>query len=69
MLSERWCTASESGSCVEVAWRGGCVLVRNTKDRKGAVLAFTPVEWQAFLEGVERRLFDLPELQAEPPRV
>ena len=46
-----WRTSSYSGSnggqCVEVA-ASGRILVRDTKDRAGAVLAFTPDAWRAF---------------------
>jgi hypothetical protein len=39
-------------SCVEVAWRDGEVLVRDSKDPGGPVLRFTGVEWAAFVAGV-----------------
>ena len=46
-----WRTSSYSGSnggqCVEVA-ACGRVLVRDSKDRAGAVLAFAPEAWRAF---------------------
>jgi len=46
-----WRTSSYSGGnggqCVEVAVSGR-VLVRDTNDRAGAVLAFTADAWQAF---------------------
>lgn len=40
-----------NGNCAEVATRrdGGGVLVRDTQDRGGTVLAFTPGAWRAFL--------------------
>ena len=49
-----WTKSSFSGTanCVEVAVAGDSVLLRDTKDRAGAVLAFTTAEWQAFLLGV-----------------
>jgi hypothetical protein len=34
------------------------VLVRDSKDADGAVLAFTQVEWQEFVAGVRRGQFD-----------
>lgn len=42
------------GNCVEVAFLGdGHVAVRDTKDNGiGPVLAFTPGEWDAFVNGV-----------------
>ncbi|MEV0236791.1 DUF397 domain-containing protein [Nonomuraea sp. NPDC050786] len=62
MLGRDWVTASESGGCVEVR-RGedGGVRVRNSRDRGGPVLDFTPGEWEDFVRGVNRRTFDLPE--------
>jgi hypothetical protein len=39
-------------SCLEVAWSGGDVLVRDSKDPGGPVLRFSRLEWQAFLDGV-----------------
>jgi hypothetical protein len=38
-------THSASGNCVEVAVDGG-VLVRDTKDRQGPMLAFRPEAWR-----------------------
>ena len=58
----KWRKASYSsnggGECVEVgeAWRG--VLVRDTKDRAGAVLRFSPDEWRWFVDRVKRSLAD-----------
>ena len=48
-----------NGNCVEVSeLPGGAVAVRNSRDREGAVLRFTPDEWQAFLGGVRNGEFD-----------
>jgi Domain of unknown function (DUF397) len=48
-----------NGNCVEVAaLPGGGIGVRNSRDRGGAVLAFTPDEWHAFLGGVRNGEFD-----------
>jgi hypothetical protein len=48
----RWRTSSYSGTngeCVEVAADSGSrVLVRDTKDREGPVLAFQPGTWRRF---------------------
>jgi Domain of unknown function (DUF397) len=42
-----------NGDCVEVAGRtGGPVSVRDSKNPSGAVLAFDPVQWHAFVGGV-----------------
>jgi hypothetical protein len=46
---------------VEVAFiDDGRVAVRDSKNRQGPVLMFTPVEWQAFLGGVREGELDLP---------
>jgi Domain of unknown function (DUF397) len=48
-----------NGNCVEVAsLPDGGIGVRNSRDREGAVLAFTPDEWHAFLGGVRNGEFD-----------
>jgi uncharacterized protein DUF397 len=44
---------SNGGACVEVADNlPGIVAVRDSKDRSGAVLTFTPAQWGAFTAGV-----------------
>ncbi len=35
------------------------VAVRDSKDRQGPVLTFTPAEWRAFVVGVRSGEFDL----------
>ena len=51
--------SSPSGdNCVEVAFAGDAVAVRDTKDRQGAMLLFTGEEWKAFIEGVKTGEFD-----------
>ncbi|GAB3151381.1 DUF397 domain-containing protein [Micromonospora sonneratiae] len=50
-----WRKSSKSngnqGACVEVADNlPGTILVRDTKDRDGGTLAFTPEAWQAFVD-------------------
>jgi hypothetical protein len=48
-----------NGNCVEVSDLGeGCVGVRNSRDREGAVLRFTSDEWHSFLGGVRNGEFD-----------
>lgn len=49
---------SSANSCVEVAWIEGGVAIRDSKDRQGPTLLFTPSEWQAFLQGVRGGEFD-----------
>lgn len=57
-----WRTSSRSGNngqCVEVAeLPDGGRAVRDSKDREGPVLRFTPAEWNAFLDGVKANEFD-----------
>ena len=49
--SWRTSTYSEAGSCVEVADNlPGRVLVRDTKDRSGPMLAFDQSAWRSFVE-------------------
>ena len=50
-----WRTSSYtagSGNCVEVATAAGTVLVRDTKDREGPVLAVPATAWRAFLTDI-----------------
>ncbi|WP_327047619.1 DUF397 domain-containing protein [Microbispora sp. NBC_01189] len=58
-----WRKSSYSGSgnnCVEVATNvPGLVAVRDSKDRSGPALAFTPGEWSAFVAGVKSGEFDI----------
>jgi hypothetical protein len=44
---------SSQGNCVEVAARDH-VLVRDTKDRPGPVLRFSPAAWRRFADRVKR---------------
>lgn len=41
-------TGNGGGNCVEVADAANVVMVRDTKDRDGAVLAVSAGAWQAF---------------------
>ena len=52
---------SADGACVEVAFTGGGVLVRDSKDPSGPALSFTRPEWAAFLAGARDGTFDLPD--------
>jgi hypothetical protein len=46
-------SGGNGGGCVEVAGNlPGIVAVRDSKDREGPALVFTPGEWRAFLDGV-----------------
>lgn len=52
----QWFKSSYSGngaSCVECAHLpDGSMAVRDTKNRSGPMLRFTPAQWQAFVTGV-----------------
>ena len=58
---ERWRKSSYSGvnGCVEVALVADESPVRDSKDRSGPTLRFTPEEWRAFLAGARDGEFDL----------
>jgi hypothetical protein len=52
-------SACEGGStCVEVASFANLILVRDSKDSDGPVLAFSRLEWWEFVAGVKRGEFD-----------
>ncbi len=52
--------SSNDVGCVEVAFLGGEVGVRDTKERGKAPHVFTRHEWECFLAGAKRGEFDLP---------
>lgn len=48
-----------NGNCVQVAGLADDVIrVRDSKNPRGAVLSFTPAEWDAFIGGVHLGEFD-----------
>ncbi|BCY06347.1 DUF397 domain-containing protein [Actinoplanes sp. L3-i22] len=47
-----------SDSCVEARTHQGEVQVRDTKDRTGPALSFSPAAWTDFLSGVRAGEFD-----------
>ncbi|WP_203658075.1 DUF397 domain-containing protein [Actinocatenispora rupis] len=58
----QWRTSSRSGSadqnCVEVRSTGdGTIRVRDSKDRRGPVLAVAEASWHAFVGGVRAGSF------------
>ena len=60
LTDARWRTATRSsnngGDCVEVADNlPGRVLVRDSKDRDGGTLAFSPAAWRAFVAAAKAR--------------
>jgi Domain of unknown function (DUF397) len=58
-------TQSSTDSCVEVAFVDAQVAVRDSKHRDGAILLFTPNEWEAFIGGVRHGEFDLTDRGAQ----
>jgi hypothetical protein len=61
LLSIQWRKSTRSsgnGNCVEFADLGALVAVRDTKDRTGPALRFTPDSWRAFVAGTKRGEFD-----------
>lgn len=47
-----------NSQCTEVALNlPGIVVVRDSKDQAGPVLAFTPSDWAAFVAGVKANTF------------
>ena len=62
MVGPTWIKSSLSyanGNCVEVSDQPeGTIGIRNSREREGPVLRFTPDEWQAFLGGVRNGEFD-----------
>jgi hypothetical protein len=57
-----WRTSGRSSgeqACVEVAVVPGQVGVRDSKDRSGPALVFTPSAWRAFVGDLQRGEFDL----------
>ncbi len=45
---------ANGGSCVETASGNGVILVRDTTNRDGGILAFTADAWRAFMADVKR---------------
>lgn len=60
-LTESYTKSTFSGNCgcIEVKSTDGTIYVRDSKSPDTAPLAFTRVEWQAFLDGVRNNEFDL----------
>lgn len=52
--------ASGSGNCVEVAFTGERVLLRQSRDPFGHVLSFSHAQWTRFLESMRDGKPDLP---------
>ncbi|WOX09582.1 DUF397 domain-containing protein [Streptomyces sp. N50] len=52
--------------CVEVAWTGETVLVRDSRDPQGAVVTFAPHAWVEFVHSVTRPASPPSEPKARP---
>jgi hypothetical protein len=50
---------SAANGCVEVAFVGEWVIIRDSKRKQGPVLQFTLAEWEAFIGGVRDGEFDV----------
>lgn len=65
-----WRIAAKSGggNCVQVARRGGVIMIADSKNPGGPVLAYTLQEFDAFLDGAKKGEFDdfLSSLQPLP---
>lgn len=57
-LAWRKATQSGAGGCVIAAPYQGGVALSDSKTPDAAVLVYTPVEWDAFLDGVKQGEFD-----------
>lgn len=47
-------SGTNGGSCVEVATIPGAVMVRDSKDPHGPIVAVAPGDWQRFLATLRR---------------
>ncbi|MEU4835747.1 DUF397 domain-containing protein [Streptosporangium sp. NPDC023615] len=50
--------SADGASCVETAFIGNDVAIRDTKDRDGGTLLFRRDEWTAFVGGIKNGRFD-----------
>jgi hypothetical protein len=59
----QWFKSTRSGAnsdnCVEVAFVGEAIAVRDSKNPTGPALIFTPAEWDAFVGGAKDGEFDV----------
>lgn len=57
MTTPSWRKASYSdngGNCVEVAGHDSNILIRDTQNRAGATLTFTPTAWRSFADQLKQ---------------
>lgn len=63
LSTAQWRKSTRSGGntdmCVEVAFVGEAIAVRDSKDTAGPVLVFNRGEWDAFVAGAKVGEFDL----------
>lgn len=52
-------STSHSDNRVEVAFVGGAIAVRDSKNPQKGTLVFTPEEWDAFVAGAKDGEFDV----------
>ncbi|MEV7008762.1 DUF397 domain-containing protein [Streptosporangium sp. NPDC051022] len=45
-------------NCVEIAFTSDLIGVRDSKDRHGPILAFSPDGWQGFIDGIKNGEFN-----------
>ena len=50
---------SGGNNCVEVAFLASGIAVRDSKNRTGPALMFTPAEWTAFVDSAKDGEFDI----------
>ena len=56
-----WRTARRSannGACVELAPAAGQILIRDSKDRNGAVITYSEYSWRRFVAAAKTGNFD-----------
>ena len=62
LTDAQWRKSTRSGpncdNCVEVAFVGDAIAVRDSKTPAGPALIFTPDEWEAFVGGAKDGEFD-----------
>lgn len=63
LTNAAWRKSSESGpwtdNCVEVAFVGEAIALRDSKNPEGPVLLFTSDEWNAFVAGAKLGEFNV----------
>ena len=51
-------SSANNGACVELAPAAGQILIRDSKDRSGAVIAYSEYSWRQFLAIAKTGRFD-----------